>query len=181
MKQKLDFLANIVIVVLGLTVTVSVIHKHFRSKSQAPAVIGSEVGDTLNLPGELHPGEAELSLIVAVAPDCDFCTRSMPFYRTMVAHRDAAAAPLRIVAVVRDEGHVEQELAALVREGVHMDAVVPADFRELGIPGTPMLITVDDDGQVQGAWLGKLDETEEQDVLSALGISEGSTRRASLQ
>lgn len=172
MTRKLEIMSNVAIIVLCATVSGVLIKRWFLPPPTVQPVPAVSKGESLDLPAALAAGEAERVVIVALAPGCGFCKESMPFYRTLGKRRQGNAANLRIVTVVRDAVQVEQERALLRTAGVEVDEVVVADFKALGVPGTPMVIVADRRGAVLGAWLGKLAADEEQEVLATLGLKE---------
>ena len=174
MKRTLDILANVSIVILGLTVSGILIKGHFFPESPAAAPQATAKGELLDLPEALAPGDAELVVVAALAPGCGFCNESMAFYRTLSDRRNTDAADLRFVVAVRAADQVEREHGLLQAAGIEVDQVVVADSEALGVPGTPMLIVADRQGEVLGAWLGKLAEPEELEVLETLGFEGGS-------
>lgn len=170
MKSKIDLCANVAIVVLSITVSVILIQNRLNIQPPPAPKLGFQVGQVLDLPVEALSAESGTSLLLAVAPDCGYCQRSMPFYRRIVDERDALELPSRIVAIVGAESHVEQERLAFSDEGIQIDAILSTDFQEMGILGTPVLLAVDFNGEVQGAWMGHLEPDQEQEVLRTLGI-----------
>ena len=168
MKQKLELLTNISIVVLCLTVSGILIEKHFFSYPTPTPPPATAKGEILDLPADLSPGDAELVVVAAVSPACGFCSQSMPFYRALAERTRATDSSVRFVAAVGDPSQVEAERALLEESGVDVDSIVVTDFEALGIPGTPMLIAADRRGEVVGAWLGKLAEEQQQEVLETL-------------
>ena len=170
MRKNLEILANVSIAVLCLTVSGVLVKKHFFPTTPPEPTPAVARGDVIDLPEGLA-ADAEVVVLAALSPGCGFCNESMTFYRQLSQSR-AGHADLRIVAVVRPSDHVEEERRVLQAAGVEVDNIVTTDFKAMGIPGTPMLIATDRRGKVLDSWLGKLDESQEHEVLQALGLAE---------
>lgn len=167
MKSKLEIATNVSIIVLCLVVSAVLIKNHFLNRpgaAEEPIARGTRIESL-----QRHiPQGAERALFVAVSPRCGYCTESLPFYDKLVDHRNAEAPRVGIVAAVGHPEDVQEEGQMFRQAGVEVDAVVPVDFQQLGIPGTPTLLLVDRQGKVLGSWVGKLDASREKEVLKAL-------------
>lgn len=170
MKRKLDLLVNTSILLLCLTVSSLLIKKHFFPPSPPERPRATSAGEFLDLPGALTLGQDEVVVMAALAPACGFCEESMPFYRALSDRINAEGTNLSFVAAVRDAEVAELERRTLDDAGVAVDQVIVADFDSLGVPGTPMLIVANPDGEVLGAWLGKLGKGQELEVFEMLGL-----------
>ena len=178
MKRKLEIVTNVSIAVLCLVVSSVLIKKHFYSSAPPEQVQVLRKGQVVNLPETLRSDDAKIVMVAALAPGCGYCNESMIFYRALSTQL-SKEADLRIVATVRAPDQVEEEREVLADAGVDIEEVVVTDFKAMGIPGTPMLIAADRQGRVLGAWLGRLDQAQEQDVLRTLGLADETVQASS--
>ena len=168
MKIRLETLTNVAIIGLCVTVSAVLIHKHFLPGS-APT-FGIAKGQAIAWPNESASSETRPTLILALSPDCRYCTESMPFYRELMQRRDSTASPLRVVAVVKNHDEIEREQQILRSSDVSLDALTQVDFRSLGIPGTPVMILVDERGKALEVWNGRLTREDEDEVFRRLEL-----------
>ncbi len=169
MRLKVDTLANLAIIVLSIVVSGILIKNNFLSRPEASVEI--EVGQSLDLPPAVSFEKSNATLVVALAPDCRFCTDSLPFYKSLLALRDSTGAAFRIVGLVKDSGEIEEERGILASSGVRLDMLITADFQSVGIPGTPTLLLVDRQGEVLDVWHGRQGDVGEKEVLRQLGLT----------
>lgn len=166
MMSSIERWTHLAILCLCLTVSAVLIKKHFLAPASPSLGIAS--GETLTLPEEAALASAEKTLIIALSPDCRFCTESMPFYRQLIDSRSAGGSDFRVVAVVGDRDRMWPEQRILQAAGVEVDTMVSADFQSIGIVGTPTLVLVDRRGEALDVWQGKLDEKRQARVRRAL-------------
>ena len=168
MKPKLETLTHLAIIALCLIVSAVLVQRHFLS-APAPQV-GVVPGQEVELPASMALVESRQTLVLALSPQCRFCTESLPFYRELMRRRDAEGSELRVVALVSDEAAVGEEQEILEKSDIQLDALASADFGSLGIPGTPMMLLVNRDGEAVKVWKGKLTTEAEAGVLATLGL-----------
>lgn len=166
MVRKIEFLANISIIVVALLLGV-VLVKDLLAARPIPAGGNNlrrpneaiQVGEKINLP-DVDWHRNGQTLILAISTSCHFCTDSTPFYKRLAEERGAT----RIVAVLPqspDEGR-----DYLSKRGVAVDEVRQASLNSLGVTGTPTIITADKEGKAGGVWFGKLPPEKEAEVLN---------------
>ncbi len=171
LKARLEVVAHLAIVLLCLVVSSVLVKQHFMPAGGVESIATIAPGERPVLPAEVRGDGASPSLLIALQPDCGYCTRSLPFYRALISQRDAADPALRIVAVVGRPEDVPAESEVLAAAGVAVDLVTAVDFGALGIPGTPFLVAIDETGQVRRTWPGALQPTEQSTVLRELGLA----------
>lgn len=173
MSSKLDTAANIAIIALVLVVGAVLVKNHFLTPAPAAPPgqadrVAALVGQSSEQLAELVSAhDAERMLVLAVAPGCHFCTESMPFYKRLIEERDEQGAPVAVVAAVADASLVEGEQQVMSETGVSPDGLVTLDFPSLGITGTPTVLLVDRNGEVQEAWIGQQQAPGEDAVIEA--------------
>ena len=124
----------------------------------APQLVGREV----KLPGaDWHA--SPYSVLLQISSTCPYCNASMPFYRRLMATRQAAPAKVPVIVACRDAVAVMQK--HLADEQVAVDKVLHS--RMAAFPtGTPTVYIVDSKGMVQRAFVGKLDAEGENQLLA---------------
>lgn len=170
-RSKLDTLANVAIILVAIVALVvlvprayEVIHPHpspFEARAAKP-------GEQLAALKAMVPAGADRALVIAVSPLCHFCNESLPFYKQLVERRNQSGSAVKVIAAVPNAKAREDELKTFQAGGVQPDGVVPADFNSIKVPGTPTVMLVDRSGKVLAVWVGKLEESREQEVLKRL-------------
>ena len=123
------------------------------------------VGRNVALPGVDWQKNGE-TLLLVLDTKCAFCTASAPFYQEIA--RDAAQnRSVRVVAVLPES--LAESKRYLSDLNVPIDEIRQSNFDVLGVQGTPTLILVNRNGQVDQSWPGKLLPEQETEVLKRIG------------
>lgn len=109
--------------------------------------------------------------MVAVASDCRHCQASAGYLREMAGSR---AGRFKLILIGRSERDVR---SFLTQNDLAVDAVVGADLRALGIWATPTYLVVDQNGQVQRSWVGKLSPEDELNLNKSMGFNPANRAR----
>ena len=104
------------------------------------------------------------TLVLALAPGCDSCSESAPFYRRLSA--DLATQRVHMTAVL--PGSVEEGREYLRNLNVEIGDVRQGSFELLKIRGTPTLILIDEQGVVRNVWLGRFPTDKERQVIDMI-------------
>jgi hypothetical protein len=123
--------------------------------------------------GRTLVSRADRTLFVIVREGCRYCAASMPFYRRLIATRNAAAATskLRLVAAVLDEPDQQSAEDYAKSHRLQFDQTVgltPWQQRQLVVTGTPTLVLANRDGVIEKRWVGRIDESAQRLVLDEL-------------
>jgi hypothetical protein len=134
-----------------------------------PADSGNEqtrdlVGQEVKLPGADWQA-APISVLLQISSTCQFCNESMPFYKQMMATRQAQAAKVPVIVVSRDAVDVMRK--HLEEKQVVVDKVLHSRLESLGT-FTPTIYIVDSKGLVKRAFVGELDPSGEKELLSII-------------
>lgn len=173
--MKAPSLSTVVNVVL-LLVALLIGGLHLRTYlTPAPAPGGGRPNVQKGQKAPVLPGvdyRSGQTLVMFLHSKCQYCTQSMPFYRTL---KDRRSSALRFVIATRDtEGVMREYLAA---HDLDVDVVAP--IGEGGDPRlylTPTLFLVSQNGVVENVWVGALEPSREADVTNALARVQASTR-----
>lgn len=163
LKQKIEFLANVAIIVVAVAVCAVLVRQHVFHGA-GPESLRPAVGSKIELPGVDFSPEGK-TLLIVLQPGCRFCTESGPFYQRLAREVATRARDVKVLAVLpQDPDEGRRYLTTL---GVPDVEVKQASLTALGVEGTPMLIMVSG-GAVSDVWVGKLDAAEESQVLGKL-------------
>jgi hypothetical protein len=163
----LETVANLSTILVSLLLSV-VLVKVFLLPEVRPAASSPrrQVARGTSLKGSL-PGvdwaKNGRTLVLAISTRCHFCTDSAPFFQRISKERPAST---RLLAVLPQT--VDESRKYLDQEGVRVDDVKQAQLDSIKVSGTPTLLLVDNAGTVAEAWVGKLEPTQEEDVLRVL-------------
>lgn len=160
---KLDRAANVAVLVVS-AVALLVLGKTYLFASDPR--LGVQPGDRVAALAELVPNGADQALLVALSPDCHYCTESMPFYSRLL--RETKERPTPLIALVSSAGERVREVAIAASAGVAFDDVVVADFPRARLVATPTVVHVDRRGKVLDVWRGQLTPDAEREVHRAL-------------
>lgn len=162
--RALEWLLNsLTLVALVLTVAVLANRYVFSSSERKPRPLTPIEGATINLPG-LDWTNKSPALIFALSTDCKYCTESSAFYQELL--RTIPPESVRPIALFPQP--MEKARAYLDSLQLPLTDVRQADFKSLGIGGTPTLILVDRLGRVHSSWVGRLSPQHEAEVFRAL-------------
>ncbi len=175
LHKKIEILSNLAIIAIAILLSSVLIKKYFwltqadteTKKRNSSVHVNSEaniVGRRISLPNIDWAGN-RWNLVLAIHSKCHFCTESAPFYKELT-NKLLAQPNLQIVAVSSEPPHIAK--AYLDSLGVSIDKVRQADFRPVGVTGTPTLLMVDNNGIVTSTWIGRLDSNREAEVLARL-------------
>lgn len=161
----LERLTNVVTLIAALALVVHIVQVQYASRAAAPSSaapmgVGDVVADTAGLGFK----SGRRTLVIATASTCAYCTASMAYYKRLVSV--ARDADVRVVGVTRESTQTNREY--LLAHEVRLDAVVDAATNRVLYRGTPTLLLFDDDGRILATWLGRLNPTQEEEVIARL-------------
>lgn len=163
LTKKIEFLANVLIIVVAMLLIVVLTREHLMVKSvgNEAAVGKASVGGKLPI-SDVDWNKNRQTLLLAISTTCRYCDESAGFYQRLLKEN----ANTQIVAVMPQELTVGKKYLENHRLPVHEIRQLSLDT--LGVTGTPTLILVDNNGIVRGWWVGKLSQSQETEVLLRL-------------
>ena len=171
MARKLDVLANVALIAACAAIVAQFAVTHMRAGVPAPPVSQGRQPPPTYQTGEKVPelkginyAAADQTLLLVVRESCPYCEGSMPFYGALV--RQAAAARSRTQFAVVSTDPVEVSKASFEKHGVPVSAITQSNT--MNVRGTPTLILINARGEVVRSWIGMLDSSREEEVLSAI-------------
>jgi len=167
----LDRAANVAIVVTCLVFCVyvgkSLVARSAGANTSAELPTVYRPGDKIaNAPG-LRFDDNKLTLVLVTASTCHYCTESMAFYAKLL--NAARTKGVRVANVSLEDP--EQNRQYFLSHGIAIDTPTVMGNTALRVRGTPTLLLIRVGGTVVGAWVGKLGEPIEREVLQAIGTS----------
>ena len=170
-SKKAEVVANVAVILVALLLSVVLIKQYLLSKDRLPneqpsnSTSSEQIrpGTKLSFPG-VDWTRSNRTLLMVLLTGCHFCTESAAFYQKL-AQEKAEHPDLRLVVALQD---VERSRSHLKELGVSVDEVIQVAAGGSGIKGTPTLILINNGGEVENIWTGKLSSEKEAEVLSRL-------------
>jgi hypothetical protein len=162
MTKKLETVTNVAIVMVAVIASAVLVKNYLLAGSGRGRPPQIAVGEKFSLTGVEWQANGN-TLVVALAPGCDSCSESAPFYRRLTAE---LPSQLHLTAVLPES--VEEGREYLRSLKVEIGDVRQGSFRSLKIAGTPTLILVDQHGVVRNVWLGRFPPEKEQEVIDTI-------------
>ena len=175
MKPTLETVANLIIIVTGVFAMVVLASRatNGREVPARPEPTRYQIGEQVEAALEVDFSKAQRTAVLVLNSGCVYCTRSLPFYRELVAKRSTNIASTRLVAVGVE---TKDQLAKyLETNGIKVDEVLSIGNGSIRQTGTPAILLVDSSRTVKGFWGGLLAPDREREVFAAL-----ESRQASL-
>lgn len=163
LSQKVELAANIAIIIVAIFLGYILIQKFFfqQNPSQPPTEIAK--GTKISLTDTDWQANQK-TLLLILQKDCRFCTESVPFYKVLV--EKSKEKGVKLVAVLPNS---REEGSQYLREnGVEIQEIKQAGLSSINVKGTPALILVNEKGEVEKSWTGKLPNPIESEVVGSL-------------
>jgi hypothetical protein len=119
------------------------------------------VGKPLSAPGLTFPRERP-TVVLALSTGCHFCRDSESFYRQLSTR---ASGKVDVVAVFPQ---ALPEAKAYAHDHIPAVMVLSAPLSSIHVMATPTVLLISRNGKVQDAWVGRLSEPREREVLSRI-------------
>lgn len=171
-RKKLETVVNVVVIIAAVLLIYAVVTKVLLRPAEDELFAGDitrvRAGDSLPALPDFSWNDSDYTLLVALSPQCRYCTESMPFYRRLFSEVRAGNIHLRVAALFASSTPVQIADTYLKDSALEVDRVVFASLDPLGIGGTPTLVLADRDGKVMNVWSGKTKSEEEKELRSQL-------------
>jgi hypothetical protein len=167
---KLEKATNVAIILACAFLVGTLARNYYLSpQSVAPHPLPEiQKGAVVKLPRAETAGQqpATPTLVLALSKNCHFCQESVGFYQKLTAFKNSSPQGLRMVAVLPEK---QEEAEIYLREHrIGVDEVISMEVTKLGVSGTPTLLLLDGENKLEELWVGKLDESEESQVIERL-------------
>jgi hypothetical protein len=163
---RLEKTTNVAIIVACTVLVGNLAWNYYLSSRPDPwALPEIAKGAVVKLPGETQ-ANPQPTLVLALSKNCHFCQESVGFYQKLAAFKNSSPQGLRMVAVLPEK---QEEAEIYLREHrIGVDEVISMEVTKLGVSGTPTLLLLDGQNKLEELWVGKLDESEESQVIERL-------------
>ncbi len=170
MKARLETIANLTIIVTGITMMVLVISRVVGDQERTPLPLRQyQVGEKLAAGFPVDFSQSPQTLLLMLSSKCQYCSESLPFYHDVLSAQQANPRVTRLVALgTEDKASLAQYLT---QHGLTFDDVVSVSLDKIKLRGTPTLVLVDRLGTVKAVWPGFItDDQRKQEVLKAMAV-----------
>lgn len=163
LTKYLEIATNLAIIVVAIMLGYLLIQKYFLGENKQPQPTEIVKGTKISLPN-VSWQQNKKTLLLVLQKDCHFCSESMPFYKTLV--EKSKEKGIQLIAVLPNSR--EESIQYLKENGVDIQEVKQAQISEINVIGTPTLILVNNQGEVENSWIGQLPLEKENEVTSNL-------------
>jgi hypothetical protein len=165
---KLEKTTNVAIIVACAFLIGTLVRNYHLSSGPASRAQPIPKGSVVNLPGAASAGQqaAAPTLVLALSKNCHYCQESEGFYQKLTALKNSSSQGLRMVAVLPESK--EEAESYLKEHGIGADVVISASVSQIGVEGTPTLMLLDRENKLQEIWVGKLNDSQETQVIDRL-------------
>lgn len=166
LKSALETYTNIAVLLVAVA-ALCAFATSYLIKSPSPSLhVGLQRGKLLSQIPKIDYHSSKRTLLIALNTKCHYCQESLPFYRTLVEANSQSSKDLHIVALFPDKA---EEVAEFIRgNGLKIEVVPEVQFAPLSISGTPSIILVNNAGEIDDFWVGKLGNTEAKHLMRSL-------------
>lgn len=166
--KKIELAANIAIVIVALTLTTVVVKRYVWSNkpNNPPNPMQIKVGDRLSVTN-VDWRTADNTLVLVLQKGCRFCDESAAFYQRLAKGLEGRSDVRMLAVLPQGESEAREYLSKL---GVSLKNVVQAPPASFGIRGTPTVMLVNQAGQIEGIWMGKLSGEQEARIAEQLRL-----------
>jgi thioredoxin-related protein len=165
--QKVELIANILIISVALGVGGTLVQRYFFSSSVSAPVqqarLQPVVGSKTEVP-DVNWSQQPKTLVLVLQTGCHFCNDSAPFYKRII--QAVENKNVKLVAVFPTD--VKESITHLNELGLTNMEVRQSPLSSLQVSGTPTLILTNDKGEITNYWVGRLPPDKEAEVLNQL-------------
>jgi thioredoxin-related protein len=163
LTKYLEIATNLAIIAVAIMLGYLLIQKYFLGENKQPQPTEIVKGTKNSLP-DVSWQQNKKTLLLVLQKDCHFCSESMPFYKTLV--EKSKEKGIKLIAVLPNSR--EESIQYLKENGVDIQEVKQAQISEINVKGTPTLILVNNQGEVENSWIGQLPLEKENEVINNL-------------
>jgi len=162
-RRSIEILANIAIVIVAAVIGGNFFWSRIHPRQNTS---GPVVGSVVSL-AAVNWQENGSTLLMVLQEGCKYCEESAPFYKRL--HDQRVGTQPRMLTVI--PGEATETARYLSDRGLPTDGIINARLADVNVAATPTLLLVDATGHVKAVWIGKLDESRQNEVRQkAFGI-----------
>jgi hypothetical protein len=163
--SKLERITHVCLIGVCLVSMGLLLERRFGRNPASGAKASSELtGTHVQVPGMVW-GRAKLNAVVIISTTCPYCRQSTPFYLRLAAEA-RQNSPQSSFSVL------SRQPAETVKAYLSAEHIDPhGTYQILGktaLSATPTLVLVDSGGVIRRAYVGKLAQAQEQEVLKSV-------------
>jgi hypothetical protein len=162
--KTIETVTNVVMIAVALLVAGMLVVRNHQTPVASNETRAYAKGDKLREIGDFDFNKYARTVVLVIRSDCQFCTRSMGFYRTLVERRNQKAPNVGIIVVTTDDVVTGRDYLAAYQ--LRPDGLFSVRREALPISGTPFIILADSGGKVLETWLGQLSKEKEANVIN---------------
>ena len=162
--KSIEAVANVLIIVVAVFCLGILGQRYFRTEAPKfpgpkTPTIGSKIAAL-----DVDWSRTKKNVVLALQVGCHFCSESADFYRNLL--KQTKQKGVNVVAVLPQS----REEARKYLDSLHLPDLDTrqSQLNSLDVSGTPTLIITDDKGQISNAWVGKLPQQKQDQVMSLL-------------
>jgi hypothetical protein len=156
-KEYFNRILNLGIIIACVLLALALIQRyHFASRRS---------NRTVSLSG-VDFSQSRKTLLLFFQRDCDICTASLPFYRSLLKEFPVSTS-VQFVFITPEAPDIAERF--LKEEGISSVTVLEGRHGMLGVTSSPTLILADSDAAVRGYWVGQLTPGREAEIRNGLG------------
>jgi hypothetical protein len=160
-KDQLEIGTNILIIVVVLLIG----GNYLRSRA-THRVPGPAVGDRIVAPKSYDWRAHAQTLVVAVRKGCVYCEHSYPLYRRLNELESSNQLKAHMLIVMPDDPATGAAL--LSAEKINSQSIASVPLSDVNVSGTPTLLLVNETGRVLQSWVGELDASRTEALVTQL-------------
>lgn len=167
LKSYLESATNgAVLLVTVLILSSFAVNYFYRGRSAPQMISGFRKGQKISPVAGINYGDSTHTLLIAMNTQCDYCTRSIPFYNEIAKRTQNSKVPLQIVAAFPNP--LEQVQKYVEQHQLNLATKNSVDMKQLNLSDTPTMILVDQGGNIIDFWVGAIPPEDQQRVLESL-------------
>lgn len=162
--QKIEQIANILIIIVAVLLIGILSQKYFFSSSVGISTPKSPaIGSKISLKN-IDWSKSNKNVLLILQKGCQFCSESAEFYKKLI--KQMQGKNVNIIAVLpQNKAEAEEYLNRLGISGIE---IIQSNSDSLQVGGTPTIIIANDKGEISSFWVGQLLPDKEAEVISQL-------------
>jgi hypothetical protein len=166
LKDTLETSTNVAVLLVAVALLSMFSTNYFFKPARPHLRQGLEKGQIFGQVRNVDYRASEQTLLIALNTNCSYCRDNLPFFRKLLAAQHKSDRSLRIVALFPNKA---DEVAEYVKAHELIIETVPElDFGTLRVSGTPTMILINQSGEVDDFWVGKLQDPEADELVRSL-------------
>lgn len=155
-KKYFNRLLNVGIIIACVLLALALVQRyHFASR---------RMNRTVSLSG-VDFSQSRKTLLLFFQRDCDICTGSLPFYRSLLEEFPVSTS-VQFVFITPEAPDIAKRF--LNEQGISSVTILEGRQGMLGVTSAPTLILADSDAAVRGYWVGQLTPGRAAEIRNGL-------------